>query len=115
VVYSFCRIKKTVCKDGASPANLIAANGKLYGTGSGGKAVVVCPEDGCGIVFEVDPATGAEAVLYDFCSQSLCQDGTVPDGVHDVNGTFYGTTSEGGHFDSRHCDFGCGVVFRLKN
>ncbi len=115
VIYSFCQTFKTVCKDGSSPANLIAVNGKLYGTGSGGNAVVVCPEDGCGTVFEVDPATGAEAVLYDFCSQSLCHDGTVPDGVFELNGTFYGTTSEGGYYDSHHCDFGCGVVFALRH
>jgi len=114
VIYSFCQIFKTVCKDGASPGGLIAMNGKLYGTGSGGKAVVVCPEDGCGTVFEVDPATGAEKVLYDFCSKSICKDGTVPGRLHAVDGTFYGTTSEGGHYDSHRCDFGCGVVFRLK-
>jgi len=113
VVYSFCQTFKTVCKDGSNPGNLIAVNGKLYGTASGGKAVVVC-QDGCGTVFEVDPATGAETVLYAFCSQKICADGTLPDGLFDMNGTFYGTTSEGGHYDGHRCDFGCGTVFALE-
>jgi uncharacterized repeat protein (TIGR03803 family) len=114
VVYSFCQTLKTVCKDGASPGGLTAVNGKLYGTASGGNAVVVC-QGGCGTVFEVDPATGAEAVLYAFCSQKVCGDGTLPRGLFHVNGTLYGTTSEGGHYDGHRCDFGCGTVFALMH
>lgn len=113
-VYSFCQILKTVCKDGANPGGGMAAvNGKLYGTAGGGNAVVVC-QGGCGTVFEFDPATGAETVLYAFCSQKVCADGTLPRGLFDMNGKFYGTTSEGGHYDAHRCSFGCGTVFTLK-
>jgi uncharacterized repeat protein (TIGR03803 family) len=115
VVYSFCQILKSVCKDGAGPGGgLIAVNGKLYGTtGSGGKALVICAS-GCGTAFEVDPATGAEQVLYAFCSQKLCKDGKLPRGLFEVHGSFYGTTGEGGRF-GRHCYFGCGTVFALTH
>jgi uncharacterized repeat protein (TIGR03803 family) len=112
VVYSFCQIMKTVCKDGAGPGGLIAVKGKLYGTTlAGGHAIVAC-SSGCGTVFEVDPATGAQKVLYSFCSQKICKDGEYPRGLFDVNDTFYGTTSEGGRY-GHHCRFGCGTVFAL--
>jgi uncharacterized repeat protein (TIGR03803 family) len=113
VVYSFCRFLKTVCKDGAGPGGtLIDAKGKLVGTTlNGGTATVAC-SSGCGTVFEVDPATSKEKVLYSFCSQKLCGDGEYPSDLIDVRGTFYGTTLEGGKFGS-HCDFGCGTVFTL--
>jgi uncharacterized repeat protein (TIGR03803 family) len=88
-------------------------NGKLYGTASGGgNAVVVC-QAGCGTVFEIDPSTGVGAALYSFCSQKVCADGTLPDGLLDMNDTFYGTTSEGGRYDDHQCYFGCGIVFTL--
>jgi uncharacterized repeat protein (TIGR03803 family) len=115
VVYSFCQVQKSVCKDGAAPGGgLIAVNGKLYGTtGSGGKALVICAS-GCGTAFEVDPATGAETVLYSFCSQKVCKDGKLPRGLFEVHGTLYGTAGEGGRF-GRHCYFGCGTVFALTH
>jgi hypothetical protein len=63
-------------------------------------------------VFELDLATGAEKVIYSFCSQKICKDGEYPRGLFDVNGTFYGTTAEGGRY-GHHCHFGCGTVFAL--
>lgn len=114
VVHSFCQVMKSVCKDGAGPGGLIAAQGKIYGTTlSGGNNVVVCTS-GCGTAFEIDPATGAETVLYAFCSQKVCKDGTLPARLVDVNGTLYGTTLQGGHY-GRHCYFGCGTVFALQH
>ena len=113
-MYSFCQVMKSVCKDGAGPGGLIAVQGKTYGTTlSGGNNVVVCTS-GCGTAFEIDPATGAETVLYSFCSQKVCKDGTLPARLVDVNGTLYGTTLQGGHY-GRHCYFGCGTVFALQH
>ncbi|HEX3652480.1 MAG TPA: choice-of-anchor tandem repeat GloVer-containing protein [Rhizomicrobium sp.] len=115
VVYSFCQILKTVCKDGAGPGGgLMELKGRLYGTtGAGGNAIVVC-QSGCGTVFDLNPATGAERVLYSFCSQKICKDGEIPRGLFNVTGTFYGTTAEGGRY-SHHCYEGCGTVFTLRH
>jgi uncharacterized repeat protein (TIGR03803 family) len=105
VVHTFCSRKS--CADGGEPAGtLIDVNGTLYGTTSVGGAN--CQADGgCGTVFSLDPGTGAETVLYSFCSQSKCTDGAIPyDSLVDVNGTLYGTTFSGGAE-------GYGVAFAL--
>ncbi|HWY15299.1 MAG TPA: choice-of-anchor tandem repeat GloVer-containing protein [Rhizomicrobium sp.] len=84
-------------KDGTQPlAGLIDVNGTLYGTTSGGGAN--CQgSGGCGTVFALDPKTGAETVLYSFCAQQNCSDGSEPfAGIIDVKGTLYGTTMFGG-------------------
>ena len=90
--------------DGFSPAaNLIDVKGTLYGTAFGGG-------NGShgGMVFSISPKTGAEKVIYDFCSQQGCTDGTQPDaGVIDVKGTLYGTTELGGAYSY-------GTVWALK-
>lgn len=80
VLYSFCH-DKDVCADGAAPyAGLIAVNGVLYGTTSEG-GVAGCANDyGCGTVFGIDPGTGTETMLYPFCSQTNCTDGSWPGG-----------------------------------
>jgi uncharacterized repeat protein (TIGR03803 family) len=88
--------------DGWYPdAGLITLNGILYGMTSGGGAY------GYGTVFSIDPNTGAETVLYSFCSQSNCADGDFPYGtLIDVRGKLYGTTVVGGMY-------GDGTVFSL--
>jgi uncharacterized repeat protein (TIGR03803 family) len=103
VLYSFCAQSK--CTDGAPPASeLIDVNGILYGTTQSG-GFGTCSE-ACGTVFSLDPKTGAEKVVYSFCSEG-CRDGQTPyGGVVEVNGTLYGTTATGG-------DYGQGVVFSL--
>jgi uncharacterized repeat protein (TIGR03803 family) len=75
--------------DGAAPqANLIAVNGVLYGTTSGGGTGRYY-----GTVFKITP-TGDERVLYSFMGGS---DGANPSApLVDVNGTLYGTTLSGG-------------------
>jgi|SRR5579862_1691319 len=96
VLYSFC--SQTKCADGANPyASLINVNGTLYGTTyQGGVDTGECVPAGCGTVFSLDPATGAETVLYSFCSNG-CSDGASPyAGLIDVNGKLYGTTYAGG-------------------
>ncbi|HTT83921.1 MAG TPA: choice-of-anchor tandem repeat GloVer-containing protein [Rhizomicrobium sp.] len=114
VLYSFCSRRN--CRDGAFPrAGVIDVNGTLYGTtASGGdNNNADCPAaPGCGTVYSLDPATGAEKVLYSFCGQQNCTDGQSPAAdLIAVNGTIYGTTSVGGA--SCPTGIGCGLVFRL--
>ena len=93
-------------RDGRYPlAGLINVKGTLYGTtpqggGSG------CNGYGCGTVFSIT-TSGVETVLHSFNGT----DGENPTaGLIDVNGTLYGTTSNGG---SGSCSFGCGTVFAI--
>jgi len=100
VLYSFCSADG--CTDGgAAESGLIAVNGALYGTTYGGGA------DDMGTVFSLDPATGAEAVVYSFCGKAGCADGSIPyAGLLDQSGTLYGMTTDGGAK-------GYGTVFSL--
>ncbi len=101
-LYSFC--SQTHCTDGAYPyAGLVqATNGNFYGT------TEVQGSHGGGTVFELTSA-GKFKVLYSFCSQTYCADGSLPYGalVQATNGNLYGTTFSGGEFDD-------GVVFALS-
>jgi uncharacterized repeat protein (TIGR03803 family) len=97
VVYSF-----QGGKDGANPVvGVTEARGRLYGTTVNGGAA------GYGTVFRVDPATGAERVVYSFKDGT---DGAYPTaGLVNAGGTLYGTTTQGG---DAACYFGgCGIVF----
>jgi uncharacterized repeat protein (TIGR03803 family) len=68
-------------------------------------------------VLLVSARAQTEHVLYSFCAQTNCADGTESLGgvVFDQKGNLYGTTLIGGADD--HCgkfyDQGCGVVFKL--
>jgi uncharacterized repeat protein (TIGR03803 family) len=108
---------------GYSEAGLIFdAAGNLYGTtAGGGNFTGYCSQLGCGTVFELTPnGSGGwtETVLYSFCSQRNCTDGSNPAGglIFDAAGNLYGTTEYGGDFSS-DCAFysfhGCGTVFEL--
>jgi uncharacterized repeat protein (TIGR03803 family) len=107
VLYSFC--SKPSCSDGAFPvAGLIADRaGNLYGTTSGGGAILPGSSGG-GVVFKLSPR-GTETVLYSFCSKPSCSDGANPDAglIADRSGNLYGTTSGGGASS-------LGVVFKLS-
>ncbi len=106
-LYSFC--SKSNCADGAYPyAGLIqATDGNLYGTTQQGGAYYVGSDSG-GTVFRIT-LNGTVTTLHSFCSEVKCADGALPYAplVQDTNGTLYGTTSEGGEFDS-------GTVFSLS-
>ncbi len=89
-LYSFCPTK--VCLDGEYPVGLVqASNGNFYGTTSNGGTHSV------GTIFEITSA-GRFQVLYSFCSQHLCTDGSRPLSglVQASNGNLYGTASAGG-------------------
>lgn len=99
--------------DGIGPyAALVDVNGTLYGTtiyGGPGN----CNDGnqgGCGTVFSIDPATGAEQVIYRFQGGS---DGSYPTDITALNGEIYGTTSAGGSLNASCNAFGCGTVFAI--
>jgi uncharacterized repeat protein (TIGR03803 family) len=99
--YNFC--SKTGCTDGSDPiAGLVlATNGNMYGTTSGGGA------HGSGTVFEVG-TNGKLTTLYSFCSLPDCTDGSDPVAqlIQGADGNFYGTTYDGG-------TNGYGTVFKI--
>jgi len=86
------------------------ASGNLYGTTTGGGNSTSCTSAvGCGVVFELTPATGGgwtETVLHNYNGNTT--DGSSPDDslIFDASGNLYGTT--GG--DGAH---GGGTVFKL--
>ena len=89
-------------------------DGNFYGTTIDGGANDTCSELGCGTVFRMTP-DGAITTLYNFCGQTNCVDGAMPNGlVQGSDGNFYGTTVNGGTHNPPSCGgFGCGTVFRL--
>ncbi len=88
--------------DGAYPvAKLINVNGTLYGTAYDGGANV---SDGYGTVFSITQS-GKLTTIHNFAGYP--NDGSQPVGaLTNVNGTLYGTTSEGG-------TYGNGTVFSI--
>jgi len=96
MLYSF-----TGGADGNFPVSpLVRDNaGNLYGTTVQGGSV------GAGVVFKVDPS-GNETVLHNFTGGP---DGVAPSGglILDAAGSLFGTTSQGGNFNS-------GILFRLS-
>jgi uncharacterized repeat protein (TIGR03803 family) len=103
--------------DGALPyAGLMSdPAGNLYGTTSDGGYEFNCGYGpGCGTVFELTLGSNGrwtEKVLYRFCGNRSCLDGSVPFAglTRDAAGNLYGTTAAGGAF----CTGGCGTVFQL--
>jgi uncharacterized repeat protein (TIGR03803 family) len=102
-LYNFC--SKSNCIDGSIPYNaalMQATNGNFYGTTSAGGA------NNKGTVFEITPK-GELTVLYSFCSETNCDDGSTPFTglVQASNGKLYGATSEDGAN-------GVGTIFEIS-
>ncbi len=99
-LYEFCTT--TPCSDGENPIGIIlASDGNFYGvTGAGGKFKQ-------GTLFRVSP-TGEFTLLYTFCSQANCADGSyvIFPPIQATDGNFYGTTFNGGTFNG-------GVIYEL--
>jgi uncharacterized repeat protein (TIGR03803 family) len=117
--YTFC--SQTNCSDGIGPLGGLVqgTDGNLYGTTSEGGASSNCPYTGppitgCGTIFQITLA-GNLTTLYNFCSQSGCSDGEFPKQalMQGTNGSFYGTTYQGGDTTCR-AGAGCGAVFSLS-
>ncbi len=103
VLYNFC--SQSGCTDGQYPnAMLIQAgsNGYFYGTASQGGT------DGEGTFFEMTPS-GTVTTLHNFCAAGCTTGGYYPTAppIQATNGTFYGTTYEGGAN-------GAGTVYSLS-
>jgi uncharacterized repeat protein (TIGR03803 family) len=104
--------------DGKIPySKLIAVNGLLYGTTTGGGPGYCDGSDGyhCGVIFRMNTA-GKEHVLYDFLGNYSVGDGGYPiAGLTLLNGSLYGVTIYGGQ--SRCYGWripGCGTVFKIS-
>ena len=105
-LYNFC--SQAMCADGAFPRTSLiqSPTGNFLGVTSSGGVSASC-SGGCGTIFKITPA-GQLTTIYSFCSQPNCADGEVPTGlVQTSNGTFYGTTAEGG-------TAGFGSVFKIN-
>ena len=106
VLYLFCTGDQA-CPDGTAPSgNLVADSaGNLYGTTSGGGP------NFSGTIFEMlkSGSTYKHRVLYSFCPQHPCTDGTNPQTamIMDTAGNLYGTATQGGVSDR-------GTVFELS-
>jgi uncharacterized repeat protein (TIGR03803 family) len=102
-------------RDGASPdAPLIWDGRTLYGTTIYGGGLGCSSDLGCGTVFSLK-LNGTETVLHRF-GRGL--DGIYPvNGLINVNGTFYGTTYQGGNYYGTGCGKRyrqlCGTVFSI--
>jgi len=114
VIYNF----GSVPGDGHFPyAGLIAVGGTLYGTTINGGSKSTCgayPSE-CGTVFSIEPGA-PDKVLHTFGAEG---DGNNPQaGLIDVNGTLYGTTTNGGSYTrAPRCTgsdyFPCGTLFSI--
>ncbi len=82
-------------------------DGNFYGTTVEGGNTSCDPPNGCGTVFKVTPS-GVLTILYSFCAQTNCADGSSPYGglVLGTDGNFYGATPNGGAHNG-------GTIFRI--
>jgi uncharacterized repeat protein (TIGR03803 family) len=110
VLYSFCA--QSNCTDGELPSSILIfdEDENLYGTTYVGGAYAE------GTVFKVTPS-GEETVLYSFCKETNCTDGSYPYAglVFDKDGNLYGTTVTGGAEVGSCSGFGCGTVFKVTH
>jgi uncharacterized repeat protein (TIGR03803 family) len=89
-LHVFC--SQSGCPDGNYPGTGLvqATDGNFYGTTINGGILA-------GTVFKITP-TGVLTTLYDFCGQTSCPDGAVPEStlVQGRDGNLYGTSTGGG-------------------
>lgn len=103
-------------KDGSLPGgSLIAVNGTFYGTTNQGGSADGCSGSvgagGCGTVFEFDPVSRRESIIYKFEGGA---DGSQPvSGLVEVHGVLYGTTALGGTGTCSVFYSACGTVFAI--
>jgi len=109
-LYTFC---DPACSTGGTPqaAFVRATDGNFYGTAYEGGVGAYEGGTAGGTVFQLTPE-GTLSDLYNFCSQASCSDGKNPAAgvIQDTDGSFYGTTYEGGT-SNNGAD---GTVFRLS-
>jgi uncharacterized repeat protein (TIGR03803 family) len=108
-LYTFC--SQPNCPDGAGlfSALIQASDGTFYGTTQFGGSY------GGGEVFRITPG-GALTLIYSFCAQPNCTDGSEPIGaslIQGPNGNLYGTAASGGANPGPY-GFGGGAVFEVS-
>ena len=94
-------LSATTGSDPVAPL-MLAPDGKFYGT------TALNGANSAGTVFRLDPIPFVITLLYTFCAQQSCIDGSSPGGglVRYTDGTYWGTTFGGGVLDE-------GIVFSL--
>lgn len=94
---------------GSSLAGLIqASDGDLYG------ALSSSGSNSAGSIYRVT-LSGQVEMLYRFCQQTGCPDGSYPYGLAPGNdGNIYGVTVQGGLNSNAECSTGCGTIFSLS-
>ena len=100
-------------KDGATPNNVIAVDGTLYGTTliGGGTACNTGSGPGCGTVFRLSTSGNGYRVLYRFRGGP---NGWSPVSLlANIKETLYGATTFGGVYTCGRA-YGCGTVFELR-
>jgi len=108
IVYNFCSLVR--CADGGSPESAPTPNatGGLYGVTGGSP----------GTAYQLTPGANGWTftLLYTFCSQPDCADGSDPDGslILDKKGNLYGETSGGGITNGECGGHGCDLAFALQ-
>jgi uncharacterized repeat protein (TIGR03803 family) len=105
-LYNFC--SETACDDGYLLWGRLAlgSDGNFYGTTSQGGS------NNFGTIFELTSG-GQFNSLYTFsCTATNCSDGARPIAglLQSTNGTFYGTTTTGGNYETSH-NLGDGVAY----
>jgi uncharacterized repeat protein (TIGR03803 family) len=133
LLYVFCKQGGAICADGGNPHSGVRfAFGGLLGNADLGGGAYSNQAGGApgqatgGNVFLLTPkepgAPWTYKVLYSFCSQPNCADGSAPEQdsmVVDPSGRIYGTAALGGN-NNASCvtpqgfALGCGVVFELS-
>jgi uncharacterized repeat protein (TIGR03803 family) len=111
VLHMFC--SQPNCTDGGGPQSSLIedSSGNFYGTTSIGGAHEGAGLGGEGTTFKLDNV-GNYTVLYSFCSQANCTDGSSPYAglIEDASGNIYGTTISGGSMANSNVS---GVIFKL--
>jgi len=103
-VYAFGQLP-----DGNYPqSDLVAVNGKLYGTtpNGGSETSQNCSDDGCGTIYQFDPTQNVETVLYRFQGGT---DGGYPGQLIAYNGDLLGSAY---NFGDPNCQ--CAMLFRFS-
>jgi uncharacterized repeat protein (TIGR03803 family) len=113
-LYRFCTL--TNCIDGAQPVGVVSdATGAVFGgTNQGGATNMNCRGGTCGVLYRLAP-DGSETVLYSFCHENDCMDGSLPNGALtlDASGNLFGVTYSGGNSVAQNSN-GYGTVFAFS-
>jgi uncharacterized repeat protein (TIGR03803 family) len=118
-LYQFCPHGQSGCTNGVPGQGPLVMDtaGNLYDGGADGVKSTNCTETyGCGVIFKVAPngVNSTESVLYNFCGQPNCTDGSGPPTlVLDSASNIFGETWYGGGNDGDMYGDGGGTIFKF--